>query len=347
MAVAARARRAQVTRPRVIVLAGETLFRSFFDAPRQRRLGRGFDWTRVAGKSLTPALRAGLREADALVTTWDSPVFGEELLALAPRLRLVAHCGGEVKRRFARPLFERLVIANAPGPMAHLVAELAVTFLLMAARRVDDYRGALRRHSNRIYTKLHLEGAGPDTLQGATVGILGFGRIGRETARLLQPFAATLLVHDPFVAVSVVRRSGALRVPLNVLLRRSQYLVVAAGLTEATNGLLDAAALHRLPDGATLVNVARGGLVDLHALVAEVRSGRLRCALDVTDPLEPLPTNHPLRRLRGAVVTPHVGAASVSVRHAMADLVLDALERFARGARVRTRVRPAMLERMT
>ena len=347
MAVAAGPRRARVSRPRVVVLAGETLFRSFFDPPRRRRLGRGFDWTRVAGKSLTPALRAALREADALVTTWDSPVFADELLALAPRLRLVAHCGGEVKRRFARPLFERLVIANAPGPMAHLVAELAVTFLLMAARRVDDYRAALRRPSNRVYTKLHLEGAGQETLRGTTVGVLGFGRIGRETARLLRPFGATLLVHDPFVAAAVARRAGAQPVSLAALLRRSRHLVVAAGLTEATRGLLDAAALRRLPDGATLVNVARGGLVDTDALVAEVRSGRLRCALDVTDPLEPLPVRHALRRLRGAILTPHVGAASVSVRRAMADIVLDALERFSRGERVKTRVLPRMLERMT
>jgi phosphoglycerate dehydrogenase-like enzyme len=331
----------------VLVLAGGRLFASFFDAARVRRLSRGFDWARLGDQRLGPRLRRELARADALVTTWDSPVFDERLLELAPRLRLVAHCGGEVKRRFAPALFSKLVIANAPGPMAHLVAELAVTFLLLCARRIEEYRAALRRPSNRIYTRLHLEGAGHDTLQGASVGILGFGRIGRETARLLRPFGATLLAHDPFVPRSALRRAGVQPVSWPALLRRSAYLVVAAGLTEESRGLLDRQALRALPDGAALVNVARGGLVDTDALVAEVRSGRLRCALDVTDPLEPLPPRHPLRRLRGAVVTPHVGAASASVRHAMADLVLDALQRFFRGARVRTRVLPAMLERMT
>ena len=95
------------------------------------------------------------------------------------------------------------------------------------------------------------------------------------------------------------------------------------------------------------MNVARGGILDLEALTAEVRSGRLRCALDVTDPLEPLPVRHPLRRMRGAILTPHVGAAAVEGRRAMADIVLDALERFARGERVKTRVTARMLERMT
>jgi phosphoglycerate dehydrogenase-like enzyme len=334
-------------RPRVVVLAPAALFRSFFDPPRERRLSRSFVWTRVAGRAVTPAVHAALREAEALVTTWDSPRFGEELLSLAPRLRLVAHCGGEVKGRFARPLFERVTIANAPGPMARYVAELAVTFLLMAARRIDEYRETLRRPSTAVYAALHTHGAGAETLRGRTVGLLGIGRIGQETARLLAPFAPRLLGHDPYVEPRVARALGVSLVPLGRLLRASEHLVVAAGLTEKTRGLLDRKALRLLPDGATVVNVARGGIVDLPALTAEVRSGRLRCALDVTDPLEPLPPRHPLRRMRGAVLTPHVGAAAVDVRRAMADLVLDSLERFFRGERVRTRVTSRMLERMT
>ena len=334
-------------RPRLVVLAPAALFRSFFDGVREGRLSRSFAWTRVDGKAVTPAVRAALRECEALATTWDSPRFGEELLSLAPRLRIVAHCGGEVRGRFARPLFERLTIANAPGPMAPYVAELAVTFLLMAVRRIDEYRAALRRPSNAVYAALHTHGAGSETLRGRRVGILGLGRIGQETARLLAPFGPRLQAHDPYVAPRAARALGAPLVPLRRLLRESDDLVVAAGLTDETRGLLDRAALRLLPDGATVVNVARGGIVDLPALTAEVRSGRLRCALDVTDPLEPLPTRHPLRRAKGAILTPHVGAAAVEVRRAMADIVLDALERFFAGKRVRTRVTPAMLERMT
>jgi len=336
-----------MSRPRVIVLSGPVLFRSFFDPPRQRRLDRQFRWTRWRGRELTPGLRRLLADADGLITTWDSPRFGEELFSLAPRLRVIGHCGGEVKGRFARPLFERLVITNAPGPMAPRVAELAVTFLLMSARRVDDYREALRRPGGRIYERLHLEGADGETLRGRTVGILGFGRIGRETARLLLPFATRLLVHDPHVPARTLRAAGAMSVPLRRLLRESEHLVLAAGLTDATRGLLDRAALRRLPDGATVVNVARGGIVDLAALTAEVRSGRLRCALDVTDPLEPLPSRHPLRRMKGAIVTPHVGAAAVAVRQAIADVVIDTLERFFHGKRIATRVTVRDLERMT
>jgi phosphoglycerate dehydrogenase-like enzyme len=334
-------------RPRALVLAPRALFASFFDAPRERRLRRSFSVSRLEGRTLTPRVLAALAGAQALVTTWDSPTFGDDLPALAPRLRIVAHCGGEVKRRFARPLFERLTITNAPAPMTHYVAELGVAFLLHAARRIDDYRAALRRPSNRVYRDLHDHGARGDTLRERRVGLVGFGRIGRALADLLRPFAPRLLVHDPYAPRGLAARHGAAFVSLRRLLATSEFLVLAAGLTEGTRGMIDADALRLLRDGATVVNVARGGLVDLDALTREVRRGRLRCALDVTDPLEPLPARHPLRRARGAVLTPHVGAATVSVRREIADIVLDDLERFFRGERVRNRVHPAMLDRTT
>ena len=334
-------------RPRVLVLAGPRLFRSFFDAPRARRLARGYRFTLVPGSRVGPRLRRLLPEAEALVTTWDSPRFGEELAGLAPRLRLVAHCGGEVKGRFARPLFSRLTIANAPGPMAPYVAELAVAFLLMAVRRVDEHREALRRRSNAVYSRLHLDGADHETLRGRTVGLLGLGRIGQDTARLLKGFGPRLIAFDPHVAPRLARSAGVELVGLSRLLAESHDLVIAAALTDETRGLVGRSALARLRDGATVVNVARGGIVDLPALTREVGRGRLRCALDVTDPDEPLPLGHPLRRMRGALLTPHVGAAQSDVRRAMADVVLDGLERFFAGRRVATRVTPAMLDRMT
>jgi phosphoglycerate dehydrogenase-like enzyme len=334
-------------KPRLVVVAPERLFLSFFDAAARRRLGRSFRWSRHSGRRLTGPLRRAVSAADALVTTWDGPRFGEDLLRIAPGIRVIGHCGGEVKGRFAGPLFSALTITNAPAPMARPVAELAVTLLLHAVRGIDRYREELRRGSQAVYVRLHRDGASEgETLAGRTMGLLGFGQIGRAIAEMLAPFGARLLVHDPYVSAAAIRRAGATPASWRQLLR-APSLVLAAALTDRTRGLLDAAALAQLPDGAVVVNVARGGLVDTGALTREVRRGRLRCALDVTDPDEPLPARHPLRRARGAVLTPHVGAAQRTVRRQIAAIVMDDLERFFAGRPVRHRVTTSMLRRMT
>jgi phosphoglycerate dehydrogenase-like enzyme len=198
-----------------------------------------------------------------------------------------------------------------------------------------------------VYHDIHLHGAGRETLRDRSIGLVGLGRIGQEIVRMLAPFGPRITVHDPYVSRGVARKLGVAIAPFSRVLERSEFLVLAAGLTDETRGMMDEPALARMSDGATLVNIARGGLVDLEALTREVRRGRLRCALDVTDPDEPLRANHPIRLMRGAILTPHVGSAAVEVRRQMADLVLESLEGFFRGRRPRTRVTTAMLDRMT
>jgi phosphoglycerate dehydrogenase-like enzyme len=136
-------------------------------------------------------------------------------------------------------------------------------------------------------------------------------------------------------------------VSLESLLKASDLLVVAAALTAETRGILDRGKLALLPDGATIINVARGKLVDLDALTREVEKGRLSCALDVTDPAEPLPPEHLLRTIPGAIVTPHIGGGTEKARREMADDLMDDLERFFRGESVKNRVTTDMLAGMT
>jgi phosphoglycerate dehydrogenase-like enzyme len=335
-------------KPRVIVLAGDDLFASFFGVAERRLLSMHFSWVQDGSRRQTRSLREKLAVADALITTWDSPRFDEELMETSPRLQAIAHCGGEVKRRFAAPLFERLVITNAAGPMARPVAELAAAFLLYSARRVDDYRRELAQGAVRIYADLHRHGRAGETLLGAEAGLVGFGRIGRALVELLEPFGIRWLAYDPYARRRASTRPRAVRLAtLADVLRRSKWLVICAALTVETRGLLTAKALALLPDGATVINIARGELVDLDALGREVRSGRIRCALDVTDPLEPLPRTHPLRRAAGAMITPHVGAIDRSVRTAMARVAIGNLEAHFAGRRAPDRVTTEMLRRMT
>jgi len=251
-----------------------------------------------------------------------------------------------VKSRFDEQLFESLTITNAPNPMARATAELGAAFLVYCGRSVDHYRTEVRKPSNRIYSEVHTYGTA-EYLAGREVAMIGFGRVGRALVDLMRGFELRWTVYDPFADHSLSSEYPVVFSELNPLLRRAELLVLTAALTDETRGLLDGKALSVLPDGAAVINIARGGIIDLAALTAEVRRGRLRCALDVTDPTEPLPVNHPLRKLPGAILTPHIAGSGRHVRHAIAETVINDLEKFFRGQPVQNRVTSAMLTRMT
>ena len=332
-------------RPRLLVSAGSELFGSFFTAAQERQLGQLFEWTRDGSRNISVAFKRKLEHADALITTWDSPRFTEDLPSIAPKLRVIAHCGGEVKSRFAAGLFGSLTITNAAEPMANATAELGAAFLLYCARNIDHYRDGIRK-SNAIYSQVHARGT-EEFIVGREVAMIGFGRVGRALVNLMRGFDLRWTVYDPFASRTLTDDYPVVFSALKPLLQKAELLVLTAALTDQTRGLLNAKALALLPDGAVIINIARGGLIDLKAVTAEVRRKRLRCALDVTDPTEPLPLRHPLRKLRGAIVTPHIAGGSVHVRRQIARTVVDDLEKFFQGRPVQNRVTGAMLEFMT
>jgi phosphoglycerate dehydrogenase-like enzyme len=333
-------------RPSLLISAGQELFASFFSPEEQKRLSRRFRWELQESTELTEDFRQRLATTEGLVTTWDSPHLGDDIPIIAPHLRIIAHCGGEVKSRFSRSLFKRLTITNAPEPMARATAELGAALLLYCARNVDFYRSELRKRSNRIYDEIHLRGSF-ESLIGQKVAMIGFGRIGRAMVDLLRGFDLQWLVHDPYAPLSLSQRYPVRFVALRELLPQAHLLVLTAALTEQTRGLLGRQTLARLPDGACVINIARGGLINLDALRKEVQQGRLRCALDVTDPEEPLPVGDQLRNMRGAIVTPHIAGSGRRVRQDIARVVLEDLKRLFSGKRVENRVTPPMLDRMT
>ena len=331
-------------RPRLVVCAGQDLFASFFPSLQAKRLSKLFQWKLEPGTDV--ASMKSLSKAEALITTWDSPRFTQEIRELAPHLRVISHCGGEVKSRFSADTFQTLTITNAAEPMARATAEMGASLLLYSARNIDYYRDALRRRSNRIYQDLHLHG-NDESVIGREVAMIGFGRIGRALVEMTRGFELKWLIYDPYASKNSVMGHSVQFVDLETLLPKAHLLVLTAALTEETQGLLGRERLAQLPDGAAIINIARGGLIDLAALTKEVKSRRLRCALDVTDPQEPLPIDHPLRTLPGAIVTPHIAASNRRVREQIADTVLDDLERFFAGGTVKNRVSVDMLARMT
>src|SRR5437762_6973366 len=215
----------------ILVSAPEALFRSFFSPAHQRRLGRTFAWQLNSARSLNSSLKRQLALAEAMITTWDSPGFGDELLHIAPKLRVIAHCGGEVKKRFGGSLLDQLTITTAPEPMARATAELGAALVLYCGRGVDQYREALRKPRNRIYQQVHVHGT-PEFLIGRELGMLGFGRIGRTIVDLLRGFNFKWRVYDPYAARASMKDNRFQFVSLQAVLSKSTLLVLSASCTD-------------------------------------------------------------------------------------------------------------------
>lgn len=220
-----------------------------------------------------------------------------------------------------------VTLCNGAGIHDAATSELAVGLMISAQRRLDDL--ARLQPSGRWDQQM------TSSLADRRVLIVGAGRIAHALRSRLEAFECTVTL------VGRTPRDGVRgRDELPALVGSADIVVLAVPLTDDTRGLVDAALLARLPDGALVVNVARGPVVVTDALVAEVTSGRLRAALDVTDP-EPLPSSHPLWTAPGAIVTPHVGGAATSLWPRARQLVTEQLRRLAAGEPLEHVVAPA------
>jgi phosphoglycerate dehydrogenase-like enzyme len=328
---------------RVVILASDVLFEHFFSESARERLSRVADWSQYSGREESGALIRELHGADILMTTWHSPFLKMEMFGSQPRVRLIAHCGGEVKSRMEETILDHITVTNAAEPMAAPVAEMALALTLALVRRIPTY--ATEMHSGLVRTNEYVSQG--ETLRGRRVGLVGFGRIGQAFSRVVAPFDVELLVSDPWSKEDAVAAAGGKLLDLDQLLRTSSVVVLAAGLTNESRHLLDQRRLALLPNGAYLINVARGGLINLDALLAELRSGRLSAALDVTDPLEPLPVDHELRRLPNVLLTPHIAAGGIEMRREIGDVAIDEVVRFCKGEPLQNIVTREMLDTMT
>ncbi len=213
-------------------------------------------------------------------------------------------------------------VGHTPGVLTETTAELALALLLATARRLPEAIHAVKAGEWTTWKPMWLTGW---DLHGATVGIVGLGRIGSAFARLLQGFQCRLLYTGPRPKPSVADPLGATYATFEALLEQSDFVSVHCPLTPETARLFDAAAFRRMKETAIFINTARGGVVDHQALYQALVAGQIAGAgLDVTDP-EPLPSDHPLLGLPNCVVLPHIGSATVATRTRMALMAAENL----------------------
>jgi D-3-phosphoglycerate dehydrogenase len=264
--------------------------------------------------------------------------FTARVFEARPELEMVAVCrGGPVNVDLAAADRAGVAVAQAPGRNAAAAAEFAVGMMLAALRRIPVADAELRagrwRGDLYAYDEAGLE------LEGATVGLVGYGAIGRIVARVLTAFGATVLVADPYTDRETAAADRVELVDLDDLLVRSSVISLHARLTDETRGIIGAREIDLMPRGAVLVNTARGGLLDSELtdsghLPEALRTGHLGgLALDVYD-VEPPPPDWPLHRAPNVVATPHLAGATRQTAHRAARIAAGEAARYLRGDRL-------------
>ena len=257
-------------------------------------------------------LRAAVTDADAVITQFAR--LSAPVVAAMTRARAIVRYGigvDNVDLDAARQ--HGIPVANIPDYCIDEVADHTLSFILAMTRQVVTHTADLRAGHWRLAVPV----SGMKVLRDQTVGLVGFGRIGREVAARLLAFKCRVLVYDPMVPEAEIQRLGALSVPLTQLLAESDIVSLHCPSTPATRHIIGPAALAAMKPGALLVNVARGDLVDTNALLDALQSGHLgAAALDVFDP-EPLPLAHALRTLPNVVIAPHIASVSVTAVQAL------------------------------
>jgi D-3-phosphoglycerate dehydrogenase / 2-oxoglutarate reductase len=253
------------------------------------------------------ALMAVVADAEAVITQF-APVDASVIDAMT-RCRVIVRYGIGVDNVDLRAAAgKRIPVCNVPDYCVDEVADHALALILDATRRITTNALAVRSGQWRLGVPMEAM----RTLKDLTVGVVAFGRIGREVVNRLRPFKCRIVAFDPAVDPLLIQQAGCTPVSLAELLAQSDLITLHCPSTETTRHMINATSLAQMKPSVILVNASRGSLVDMQALTAGLQAGRISAAaLDVTDP-EPIPPDSPLLAMEGVVITAHI--ASVSPR---------------------------------
>jgi len=278
-------------------------------------------------------LLARIREVDGVLTLLTEKVDAEFMNA-APQLKVISNMAvGFDNVDVVEATHRKIPVGNTPGVLTDATADMAFALLLSAARRLPEGQKYIRDGLWKTWHPQLLLGA---DFVGATLGIVGFGRIGQAVAKRAQGFGLRVIYFDPTAQPAF----GASSVDLEALLRESDFVSLHVPLNQETRHLVNIEFLSKMKPNAILVNTSRGGVVNQSALYAALKSKRIfAAALDVTDP-EPLPENDPLLELENCLIIPHLGSASKHTRDMMSVLAAQNLIAGLKGEKLPNCVNP-------
>jgi len=331
------------TRLRILLSIPDAERAAFISPKTRAALHELGEITEIAPAELqsVDAFTAAAADKDAFITAWGFPRLDAEYLSLAPQLKCVVHAASSLHALVSDAFWATgIPISQAGAAMAPAVAELSLTFTLNLLRRVHQLDHSLRTGVNWDDARNVPRAR---EIAGARIGVVGASRTGRRYIDACRALGAVVRVYDPYLLKDDPLSASA--ATLHEVMATSDVVAVHAPATKETEGLIGAAELAWLPDGAAFVNTARSTIVDMEALYKEVHSGRIDAALDVFDE-EPLPADDPWRSLPNVLLTPHLGGATVDSRRRAGGIVVDELRRFISGDPMEHALTRTDLERM-
>jgi phosphoglycerate dehydrogenase-like enzyme len=330
--------------PVVAVLLPATMRQRVLSADAEAALATVAELRSPNGSGLTAdELSELVAGATACVTGWGTPPIPESVLSENPRLGLIAHTAGSIRKLVPLAAVERgLRVCHAAAIIADAVAEFVIAQLLLSVRPLHLIDQDMKRGVDWLQIREQRMG---QLLGARTVGVVGAGYVGRVVIRLLTAFGCRILVFDPLLTDAAAAELGVERSSLPDLFAASDLVTLHAPVLPETRGMIDAGLLRQLRDGAVFVNTARAVLVNEAALLKELQSGRISAALDVFD-TEPLPLDSPFRTLPNVLLSPHAAGHSTDTYLQQGQAMVDEVRRFLNGDPLRFEVTPAMLATM-
>lgn len=277
--------------------------------------------------------------ADCVITQF-APLTHKIIGAMDKARAIVRYGIGVDNVNLEAATLKRIPVCNVPDYCIDEVADHTLALILALTRQIPQVSNRVR--SGKWRTALELEKI--SALKTITVGVIGFGRIGREVVQRLRPFKCPLLVHDPVVPGWEITNSGASAVSLDELLQSSDLITLHCPSTPQTRHLINRQSLARMKRGVILINVARGAVVQQDDLVAALQSGHVAAAgLDVTDP-EPIPDDSLLLRMENVIITNHIASCSPRAMTTLRRCVAETAALALRGAKLPNVVNPEALK---
>lgn len=273
-------------------------------------------------KGIVSNLREHLSDASGIFCLLDDPI-PADILRGASKLKVISNLAVGVDNIDLETCTELgIPVGHTPGVLTDGTADLTLALLLSVARQIPKASQDARQGRWSSWDPTGWLGS---DFKGATVGIVGLGKIGYAVAQRLSGFGVKIIFTSKHAKPDKAQALNARQVSLEELLQSSDFICLHTALTEETQGMIDSSAFELMKRSAILINAARGSVVNTEDLVTALESGQIRAAgLDVTDP-EPLPPDHPLFKLENCLITPHIGSATFQTRKSMAKIALQNL----------------------